>query len=63
MTFHADAEKGLTFADGSTENEVVYNSSGQIISGAYKGLAGGSGVVRWYTDRAYQTRIELDKNW
>ena len=62
VTFHADAEKGLTFADGSTENEVVYNSSGQIISGAYKGLAGGSGVVRWYTDRAYQTRIELDEN-
>ena len=62
VTFHADAEKGLTFADGSTENEVVYNSSGQIISGAYKGLAGGSGVVRWYTDRTYQIRVELDKN-
>ena len=62
MTFHADAEKGLTFADGSTENDVVYNSSGQIVSGVYKGLAGGSGVVRWYTDKTYQTRIELDEN-
>ena len=62
VTFHADAEKGLAFADGSTENEVVYNSSGQVVSGAYKGLTGGSGVVRWYTDKTYQTRIELDEN-
>ena len=46
VTFHADAEKGLTFADGSTENEVVYASSGQVVSGAYQGLTGGNGVVR-----------------
>ena len=62
VTFHADTEKGLAFADGSTENEVVYNSSGQVVSGAYQGLTGGSGVVRWYTDKTYQTRIELDEN-
>ena len=60
VTFHADAEKGLTFADGSTENEVVYNSSGQVVSGAYKGLTDGNGVVRWYTDKTYQTQVELN---
>ena len=60
VTFHADTENGLTFTDGSTENEVVYNGSGQIISGAYKGLADGSGVVRWYTDKTYQTQVELN---
>ena len=62
VTFHADAEKGLTFADGSTENDVVYNSSGQIVSGAYKGLTEGSGVVRWYTDKTYKEQIVLDEN-
>ena len=60
ITFHADAEKGLTFADGSTENEVVYASSGQVVSGAYKGLIGGSGVVRGYTDKTYQTQMWLN---
>ena len=60
VTFHADAAKGLTFADGSTENEVVYNSSGQVVSGAYQGLTGGSGVVRWYTDKTYQTPVGLN---
>ena len=60
VTFHADAEKGLTFADGSTENEVVYASNGQMVSGAYKGLTGGSGVVRWYTDKTYQTQVGLN---
>ena len=62
VTFHADAEKGLTFEDGNTINEVVYNGNGQAISGIYKRLVGGSGVVRWYTDKTYQTRIELDEN-
>ena len=60
VTFHADAAKGLRFADGSTENEVVYNSSGQVVSGAYKGVVGGSGVVRWYMDKTYQTQIALN---
>ena len=62
VTFHADAEKGLTFADGSTENEVVYNGSGQTVSGVYKKLVGGNGVVRWYTDRTYKEQIALDEN-
>ena len=46
VTFHADAEKGLTFADGSTENEVVYASNGQMVSGTFKRLIGVNGVVR-----------------
>ena len=60
VTFHADVEKGLTFADGSIKNEVVYNSSGQVVSGTYQGLTGGSGVVRWYTDKTYQTPVGLN---
>ena len=62
VTFHADAEKGLTFADGSTENDVVYNSSGQIVSGAYKKLIGENSVVWWYTDRTYKKRFKLNEN-
>ena len=62
VTFHADAEKGLTFADGSTENEVVYNGNGQAVRGVYKGLVGGNGVVRWYADRTYKEQIALDEN-
>ena len=62
VTFHADAEKGLTFADGSTKNEVVYNGNGQAVRGVYKRLVGGNGVVRWYTDRTYKEQIVLDEN-
>ena len=60
VTFHADAEKGLTFADGSTENEVVYASNGQMVSGTFKRLIGVNGVVRWYTDKTYQTPVGLN---
>ena len=62
VTFHADVEKGLTFADGSTTNEVVYNGNGQIVSGIYKGPSGGNGVVRWYTNKTYKEQIALDEN-
>ena len=33
VTFHGN---GLKFADGTDENMVVYNSSGQIVEGDYK---------------------------
>ena len=37
ITYHGN---GLTFADGTTENEIIVNSSGKIVSGQYKELSG-----------------------
>lgn len=53
-------ENGLTFSDGSSENEIVVNSSGKILSGSYKipdGLFAG-----WYSDKACTKRVEVDSN-
>ena len=36
ITFHGDKDAGLVFDDGSDVNEVVYNSSGQIVEGVFK---------------------------
>ena len=38
VTFHGDKDAGLVFDDGSDVNEVVYNSSGQIVDGVFKVL-------------------------
>ena len=54
ITYHAN---GLTFLDGSTENEIIVNSSGKIVSGQYKELSGSSG---WYSDSDCTNKIELD---
>ena len=56
ITYHGN---GLTFADGSMENEVVVNKSGKIISGQYKELLASSG---WYSDLDCTTKIETDSN-
>lgn len=56
ITYHGN---GLTFADGSTENEVVVNKSGKIVSGQYKELSGSLG---WYTDPDCINKIETDSN-
>ena len=51
-------ENGLTFSDGSTENEMLVSSSGKILSGSYKipdGLFAG-----WYSDKACTKRVEVD---
>ncbi len=53
-------ENGLTFSDGSTENEMLISSSGKILSGSYKipnGLFAG-----WYSDKACTKRVEVDSN-
>ena len=53
-------ENGLTFSDGSTENEMLVSSSGKILSGSYKipdGLFAG-----WYSDKACTKRVEVDSN-
>ena len=54
ITYHGN---GLTFLDGSTENEIIVNSSGKIVSGQYKELSGSSG---WYSDSDCTNKIELD---
>ena len=36
ITFHGDKDAGLVFDDGSDVNEVVYNSSRQIVEGVFK---------------------------
>ena len=54
VTFHGN---GLKFADGTDENMVVYNSSGQIVEGSYK-EAVGTGVV-WYVNEACTQKVEI----
>ena len=54
VTFHGN---GLKFADGTDENMVVYNSSGQIVEGSYK-EAVGTGVA-WYANEACTQKIEI----
>ena len=56
ITYHGN---GLTFEDGSTENEILVNSSGKILSGQYKELTGSSG---WYSNSSCTTKIELDSD-
>ena len=56
ITYHGN---GLTFEDGTTENEVVVNKSGKIISGQYKELLASSG---WYSDSNCTTKIETGSN-
>ena len=56
ITYHGN---GLTFADGSTENEVLVNASGKIISGQFKTIPG---QVKWYSDTNYTQEIVLDSN-
>lgn len=57
ITFHGN---GMKFADGNEENTVVYNGSGQIISGTYKEPPSGFGA--WYFDANYQNKAILNTN-
>ena len=54
VTFHGN---GLKFADGTDENMVIYNSSGQIVEGSYK-EAVGTGVA-WYANKECTQKIEI----
>ena len=54
VTFHGN---GLKFADGTDENMVVYNSSGQIVEGSYKEAVGAG--VAWYANKACTQKIEI----
>lgn len=51
---------GLTFADGNSENEIIVNSSGKIVSGQYK--LPGNTAVTWYLDSQCTSKIETDNN-
>ena len=54
VTFHGN---GLKFADGTDENMVVYNSSGQIVEGSYKEAVGTG--IGWYADKGLTQRVEI----
>ena len=56
ITYHGN---GLTFENGSTENEIIVNSSGKILSGQYKELLASSG---WYSNIDCINKIELDSD-
>ena len=57
ITYHGN---GLTFADGSSENEIVVNGSGKIVSGKYE--LPGNTAVTWYLDSQCTSKIETDNN-
>ena len=56
ITYHGN---GLTFADESTENQIIVNSSGKIVSGQYEELLASSG---WYSDSSCVNKIELNSD-
>ena len=57
ITFHGN---GLLFADGSEENTVVYNGSGQIITGQYKCPIGN--MISWYFDESCKNQTSINDN-
>ena len=57
VTFHGN---GLKFADGTDENMVVYNSSGQIVEGSYKEAVGTG--VGWYSDESCKNRVMISND-
>ena len=63
VTFHGDKDTGLVFGDGSDVNEVIYNSSGQIVDGVFK-VPGGvaAGAVSWFTDEALSNKVDVSEN-
>ena len=63
VTFHGDKAAGLVFDDGSDINEVVYNSSGQIVDGVFEVPVGWtSDAVSWFTDKALTTKVDVSED-
>ena len=63
VTFHGNKDAGLVFDDGSDVNEVVYNSSGQIVDGAFKAPGGfAAGAVAWFADKALTNRVDVNED-
>lgn len=63
VTFHGNKDTGLVFDDGSDVNNVVYNSSGQIVDGAFKTPGGFSAeAVSWFTDKALTNKVDVSED-
>ena len=63
ITFHGNKDAGLVFDDGSDVNEVIYNSSGQIVDGVFKVPGGGAaGAVSWFTDEALTNKVDVSED-
>ena len=56
VTFHSN---GAYFADNTVENQVLYNSSGKIISGNYKT---GIGIKSWYYDKECTQQFNVNED-
>lgn len=57
VTFYGN---GLKFADGTDTNEMVFNSSKEIVSGQYK--IPGSTYVFWYTEASCKNEVKVSKD-
>lgn len=53
ITYHGN---GLTFADGATENEIIVNASGEIVSGQYKEITNSAG---WFSDKNLSMKVKI----
>lgn len=63
VTFHGNKAAGLVFDNGSDVNEVVYNSSGQIVDGVFKVPGGGAAcAVSWFTDEALTNKVDVSED-
>ena len=63
VTFHGNKDAGLVVDDGSDVNEVVYNSSGQIVEGVFKIPKGwGANAVAWFTDEALTNKVDVSED-
>ena len=63
VTFHGNKAAGLVFDDGSDVNEVVYNSSRQIVDGVFKVPRGWTAdAVTWFTDEALTNKVDVSKD-
>ena len=63
VTFHGDKDAGMVFDDGRDINEVVYNSSGQIVDGVFK-VPGEwtAGEVSWFTDEKLKNKVDVSED-
>ena len=57
VTFHGN---GFTFPDGSTENEIIVNNSGEVVSGQYK-VPGNEEFGCWSSTPDSTTKVEVSE--
>ena len=56
ITFHSN---GTVFSDNTTENDILYNANGQIISGIYKT---GVGIKEWCYDKECTQEASINED-